>query len=293
MNSLDVIKEIYKPYRYTKRGKTVILESTQGNYVVKEKKKDIRSVYNYLKSRGFNNFPNLVDDSRSDIDVFEYIDDVEMPTDQKINDLAVLVGNLHKSTAYYKEISEDTYKSIYENIKNNVLYLDNLYDEMFNKFLAYEYPSPSNSLFLNHYTMLKNVLKYCLTSLDEWYSSVKNINKQRISLIHNNLSLDHYLKSDKDYLISWDLSTFDTPILDIYKLYQKEFMNVEFKSVLDKYLEKFKLDDNEIKILFILISIPLPISFGDSEFKNTIEVRNCLDYVYKTDKLIKDYAKNE
>ena len=66
-------------------------------------------------------------------------------------------------------------------------------------------------------------------------------------------------------------------------------MNIEFKSVLDKYLEKMKLDKNELKILFILISIPLPIELSNNEFKNTIIVRECLDYVYKTCKLVKDY----
>ena len=37
-NAIDEIKELYKPYRYTKRKNITIIESTSGSYVIKEKK---------------------------------------------------------------------------------------------------------------------------------------------------------------------------------------------------------------------------------------------------------------
>ena len=74
-NSLEVLKQIYKPYKYTIIGKCTLLESTSGNIIVKQKgSSDIRSLYNYLKIRNFNNFPKLIEDNRSDINVFEYIE---------------------------------------------------------------------------------------------------------------------------------------------------------------------------------------------------------------------------
>ena len=40
MNNLDHLKSIYKPYRYTIRGKCMVMESTSGNFVVKERPKN-------------------------------------------------------------------------------------------------------------------------------------------------------------------------------------------------------------------------------------------------------------
>ena len=58
--SIAVVKELYKPYKYTISGKAHILESTSGRIVIKEKEKDIRHLYQYLQSRGFTSFAPLV-----------------------------------------------------------------------------------------------------------------------------------------------------------------------------------------------------------------------------------------
>ena len=71
--SLEVLKDIYKPIRYTKRGKITILETTSGNFVVKPKENDIAKVYRYLQSRNFHEFPELVDFSRDEVNMFSYV----------------------------------------------------------------------------------------------------------------------------------------------------------------------------------------------------------------------------
>ena len=37
--TLDILKQVYKPLRVTLKGKTTILETTSGNFVIKEKPK--------------------------------------------------------------------------------------------------------------------------------------------------------------------------------------------------------------------------------------------------------------
>src|SRR5574344_2287437 len=105
MNSIDVLKNIYRPYRYTIKGKTTIINTTSGDYVIKEKSKDIKELYGYLISRNFDNFPKLIDESRKDVNVYEYIEDTTMPKEQKSIDLIRLVSNLHNKTSYFKEVS--------------------------------------------------------------------------------------------------------------------------------------------------------------------------------------------
>ena len=291
MNSIDVIKNIYKPYRLTKKGKTTIIHSTTGDYVIKEKGKDIKKLYDYLKSRHIDSFPELIDDTRSDINLFSYVEETIMPKEEKLYDMAKVVANLHSKTYYYKEVSEDTYKSIYENIKNNIIYLDNSYETYYSKFLMEVYPSPAHYLFLRHFNTLKSTLNKLREDLDNYYDLVKEKKEQRVSLIHNNLALDHYLKGDKDYLISWDKSCFDTPVLDLYNLYKKEFMTHNFTAFFKKYYEVFSLNPEEEKLLYLLISIPPELKFNSSAYLETEEVRETLDYVYKTKEMKNELTK--
>ena len=131
-NSLEILKNIYKPYRYTLKGNVTVLETMNGDFIVKKKTNDIKAIYNYLKSRNFDYFPKLIDDSRSDVNVFEYIKDVDMPKEQKALDLINVVSLLHNKTTYYKVVRDDVFKSIYDSIKSNIDFLKNYYENMFN-----------------------------------------------------------------------------------------------------------------------------------------------------------------
>ena len=110
--SVEVIKQIYKPYKSTIQGRAHILESTSGNVVIKEKGEEIRTLYEYLQSRNFTHFPALLDDSRDGINVFEYVPDTKMPKEQKAMDFIKVVALLHQKTTYYKDVNEDEFKKI-------------------------------------------------------------------------------------------------------------------------------------------------------------------------------------
>ena len=289
-NSLDALKKIYKPYRYTLKGNVVVLYTEDGNLVVKNKKdKDIKAIFNYLKSRDFSYFPDIIDESRSDVNVYEYIEDIKMPKEQKAQDLINLIALLHTKTSYYKVVSDDTYKSIYDTVKENIDYLQKYYEDLINNIKKIEYMSPSEYLIARNSSKIFSCLNFCNSNLNDWYELVKEENKQRVSLIHNNLSLNHFIKSDKDYLISWDKSKIDNPILDLITFYQNNYFDLDFETLFKTYQNKFPLTDSEKKLLFVVISLPKKITFSTSEFKNCIEVRNTLDYLYKTEKLIRPY----
>ena len=287
--SIDVLKEIYKPYRYTIKGSSTIIESTSGNFVIKPKTKDLKELFAYLNSRNFHNFPKLVDSSRSDTYVFEYLNDISMPQEQRIQDLITLVAKLHNKTSFYKEVSEDKYKSIYEDIKNNILYLKEYYNNLFDISYNDIYLSPSKYLFMRNYTKIKDCLLFCEAELDKWYDLVKDIRKQRVSVVHNNLALRHFLRNEESYLISWDKALIDTPILDIVNLYKNEYYHTTFETILSKYFELVSLHEDEKTLLFIMLSLPWQVKETPSEFDNCKNYNELLDYIYKTEKLIRPY----
>lgn len=284
--SLEILKAIYKPYRYTIKGKTTILETTSGDFIIKPKNKDINELYNYLTNRGFINFPKIIDASRDEVNVFEYVEDTKLPKEQKCEDLIELIASLHNKTSYFKEVSSDKFKTIYENIKSNINYLTNYYNTLYEIGFNEDYESPSNYLLLRNYYKLDASLKYAEKELDEWYFLVTSENKIRVATLHNNLELNH-LRDNK--LISWDNYIIDTPVIDIVKLYKKEWNNIEFSEILSRYMYKFPLLDYEKKLLFILITLPPENKKSNNEFERCQNVSNLIDYVFKTEELIRPY----
>ena len=78
-------REIFNPTKITISGKSHILTTQDGKYVVKEKKKDLKSLYNYLENRSFNKFPKIIDEYDNNY-VYEYLDDINEPINQKMID---------------------------------------------------------------------------------------------------------------------------------------------------------------------------------------------------------------
>lgn len=284
--SIEVLKSIYKPYRYTIKGKSTILETTCGDFIIKPKNKDINELYTYLTNRGFMNYPKIIDSSRDEVNVFEYVEDIKLPKEQKCDDLIEIIASLHNKTSYFKEVSEDKFKSIYEDIKSNISYLSNYYNTLYEIGFNEVYESPSNYIFMRNYFKINAALEYANSELDNWYSLVTNETKIRVCLIHNNLELNHLLNNK---LISWDNYMIDTPVIDIVKLYKNEWKNINFSEILERYIYKFPLLDYEKKLLFILISLPPQIKKSDNEFEKCKIISEVMDYVFKTEELIRPY----
>ena len=284
--SIEILKSIYKPYRYTIKGKSTILETTCGDFIIKPKNKDINELYTYLTNRGFINYPKIIDSSRDEVNVFEYVEDIKLPKEQKCDDLIEIIASLHNKTSYFKEVSEDKFKSIYEDIKSNISYLSNYYNTLYEIGFNEVYASPSNYIFMRNYFKINAALEYANSELDNWYSLVTNETKIRVCLIHNNLELNHLLNNK---LISWDNYMIDTPVIDIVKLYKNEWKNINFSEILERYIYKFPLLDYEKKLLFILISLPPQIKKSDNEFEKCKVISEVMDYVFKTEELIRPY----
>lgn len=285
--TLEVLTKIYKPYRITKVNNCLIMKTMEGDYVVKEKiDVNYRELYNYLLSRSFSFFPKIVSDEREDVVVFEYVEDVCLDKEQKALDLIKLVALLHSKTTYFKEVTKDKYKEIYDNLRGNIGYIQDVYDKRFNQYILEEYNLPSHYLFLRNYSLILNACRYSLDKLDSWYDMVKENTKQRVCLVHNNLSLEHYLKNEDDYLISWDKYIIDTPVMDLYKFYRNEWDNTQFSILFETYDKEHGLLDDEKILLDIMISIPFLVEEEGNEYNNCRGYRKLINYLGKSSKVI-------
>jgi len=290
---MNKIKELLrekelKPTKYTKKGNATIVDTDNGRFVLKKKKNDNERTYNYLKSRNFNYFPNLID-ANIDYEIYNYVEEVEIPNEQKLLDIIHIMSLLHNKTTYYKEVDEDKFKEIYETINSEINYLYNYYSDINTVIDGKVYMDPGEYLLARNISKVYAALTFCQMELESWYNIVKDKRKQRYVVLHNNLELSHLLANDNPSLISWDKSKVDIPIYDFLNLYKKHGLDYEFTDLLKIYESNYPLLMEERKLLFILISLPEKIEFNDTIFNNCKKISNHLDYLFKTEKLISPY----
>lgn len=258
------------------------------NYVIKKKKRDLSNTYNYLLSRSFDYFPEVVKEDNEKI-YYRYINDLEEPKEQKVIDLVNLITLLHSKTTFYKEVDIDNYKYIYESINNSIDETLEHYNQLMDGIESEVYMAPSNYLIARNITIIYNALGYAKNNINSWYKMIENQRKVRVVTIHNNLRLEHYLKEDKPYLISWDKSKIDMPIFDLISLYQNNYLDFEFIDLLKIYLSKYPLTREEMTLFLTIISIPGKIPLNEPEYQTVLSVRRILDYIYKSSEIVKIY----
>lgn len=291
----NVIKKqcpLVKKYEFRKNA--VIYTDLDGRkFVAKENSQNnIINTYNYLNSRGFGYLPRLIYYD-NDGYVYEYVNDTITPKEQKVSDIIKMDSLLHNKTVYYKDVSLDEVKEIYENLSMKITNVFAYYDDLITMIESKNYASPSEYLLIRNCSTIFSCLNFCKKELDRWYEITSNKNKKREVLLHNNLDPDHLVRGSDNILISWDYATRDLPIYDFVKLYKNNFSKYDFSELYKDYIKGFPLLEEEKILMFIILFIPRKIRFNSSELKNTIEVGRLFNYLFTTDKLfMENEAKN-
>lgn len=269
-----------------------IIDTGESKLVIKKRDKDLDGLFKYLKSRAFDYFPSITYKT-DNYDIYEYIEDVNLPKEERALDIVKLTAMLHNKTTFYKDIDDNTYKELYENILDRLDYLKNYYNDWADIIEKEEYMSPSRYLFMRNITKLFQALNYCKYNIDKWYNIISEKKRVRIVNLHNNLSLDHYLLSDKPYLISWNKSRKDIPIFDIINLYKSYYNELDFCELLRTYEMHYPMMQEEKILFFCLISIPDKLEFGDDEYKMCLKVKDFYDYLNVSERFLGDYMPKE
>lgn len=267
--------------RISFKGKAKIVNE---EYVLKEKNRDIKYLYDYLSSRDFYGYPDLIDES-IDSYKFKYI---KNNNNTKIEDVLLIMASLHSKTSYYKKIDDKLRNDIYKKIKDNILYTEKYYLDLTGRIEEKDYYSPSEYLLLRNISIIFSLLKYSLETLEKWFKYSKDKEETRIVLVHNNIKKEHVLTNSESYLISFDNYIKDSAIIDIYKFYRNENYDINILRKLDVYESVFKLNEEENLLLNVFISLPIKLSLKESELSNLKHLRNHINNIYEIDKIIKN-----
>lgn len=284
------INELLKKYSinpksYIKKGKALIIN----NEIVVKKNNIDPKIIEYLNNRNINFLPETIFDNKYLITKYE--EDIDIPKEQKIIDLIDLISRMHNKTSFYKEEASFEYKTIYEDLINNYEYLYEYYSNYINNIDNKTFYSPAEFLLSSNISYIFKSIEEGKKYIEEWYKEVENINKIRVSVIHNNLDLTHFIRNKKSFLISLDKSKIDMPIFDLYKLYNKYYLDFNFNELLKLYEKDYKLTDSERKLLFILILMPNKIEYTN-EYDTCINISCEIDRLYKSNDFIKQYKES-
>lgn len=270
--------------RYEKRGKATIVNTNEGRYIYKNSKID-DNILNYLKSRNFDYLPEIIG-KEEDYQISKYVDGFDIPNEQKMLDLVKLVALLHSKTTHYKEIDINDYEEIYEDLDNNLKFLYGYYTDLITTIESKVYMSPSELLLARNISKIYQVIEKDKERLEKWHEQVKEKRKQRNVVLHNNLKLDHFIRNNNSYLISWDKAKIGNPVFDLYKLYNNHILDFDFSDILREYEKSYPLLKDEKELFYVLISLPDIIKFQDTEYNMCKKISHTLDKIYKTERII-------
>lgn len=266
-------------------GHTWILETDKGNLVYKENS-NLTDIYEYLKVRDFNYFPNYYQAKDANYTLSEYITCKDIPNEQKLNDLIHLSGLLHRKTSFKKEVDMDKLKEIYERIDKEATYLLKYYEDLNNYIDTVVFMSPAEYLLVSNIDLFYYLLSFVKVEINNWYNYVKEKKVLRYSMIHNNLSLDHLLESDNKYLISWDKAKIDMPVVDLVKIYQDNYYDLDLEDLIREYESEVQVDEYEYLFFLINLAIPKRIEFTKNTYSDCYNISNYLVYLRKIATLI-------
>jgi len=284
----EIFGEYVKVYDIRKKGKCLICTLDDKKYAIKKSENsDIFSVYEYLSSRNFENYPKLIT-KNDNYNVYEYIEEIENPYEQKAYDMISLLSLLHNKTTYYKDMDIDEYKEIYESINYKIDSRMNYYSNLINKIESTYFISPSEYLIARNISKIFGALEYSKRNINEWYDLVKTKGKKRLVTLYNNIDLEHVIRNKEVYLLGFEKTKIDIPIYDLYNFYIKYSSMFDFRNLLKHYEDRYPLLEEEKKLFNILISIPNEIEFSDIEIENCKNTKKIIDYIYRSEVLVSE-----
>ena len=282
------------PTKISYNNKTKIIYTNNGKYTLKVKKSDNHDIYQYLDNHNFQNYLRQINDPKDPYEIHPYIEEKNIDKETKAIDLIYTLSLLHNKTTTYQEINLDALKENYEATTNRINHLLSYYYDLQDYIENKVYMSPAEYLLIRNINLIYISLNSSKQHIDKWYQLKLKQKKERQVFLHNNLSLDHFLEGENSYLINWKRSHQGNPVYDFIDFYKNEYQDLEMESLYNIYQSKYQYTQDEKLLFYAIIQIPWKITFKDTNYTNTLNVKKLLDYLSKTKELIsKQYEKDQ
>lgn len=288
MNKIQEVLNRYQlsPTKVSYKNKTKMIETSQGKFAVKIKNKEKEPIYEYLKARNFHSYLPLENKYSDPYEIYPYIEDKTISKEDKAIDLVYILSMLHIKTTTYENINLDQVKKIYEETKTSIEYLNAYYLDLQDYVETKVYMAPAEYLLLRNISLIYSNLTFAKNKLEEWYEEKTKLKQERKVLLHNNITLDHFLEAENNYLINWDKAKKDYVIYDFLSFFQNEYQDLEMESLFNLYQSKYQYTKDEKLLFFSLLAKPPKVELNSSNYINTLKVRKVIIYLTKVSQII-------
>lgn len=275
---------------YISNSRIITLNETK--YVQKIKKSNKEDLFDYLNNKGFKSFlPYEME--QNNYELYRYIEEKIIPKEDKAIELMNVLSSLHNATTTYQKVNINDVKELFETTQEKITYLRNYYLDLQDYIETKEFFSPAEQVLMNNISNVYKSLNYSEYKLTKWYELKEKQTMERIVQLHNNLSLEHFLKEDNSYLINWDKSKKDYVIYDFINFYKNEFQNLEMYSLFSLYQKNYQYTEDERLLFESLLSIPDKITFTKTNYINTINTRKIINYIEMTNIFLSEDNKKD
>ena len=265
MNNIEVIDNL------------IVISKDKKKICKKKTKNKNIPILNYLNSKDFHNYIDtyIVDG----YEVREYLDEVDISIEDKLKELINVVSILHIKTTHYKNYSLNDIKLFYERNIDEVLKTKEYYNNLIEKNDIYLFLKPSINLLINKISIILVALDNSKYFLDKWYEIVKDKQRKRVVLNHNDLKISNFIMSNNSYLINFNKYIVDYPLYDLISIYKNNYQVIDMIDIYKEYNNRYKLYDEEKYLLFsLLLKIDI-LDFNDIEIINTRKVSYLINYL--------------
>ncbi|MBQ2639937.1 MAG: hypothetical protein IJF92_04150 [Bacilli bacterium] len=278
-----IFKDIDHIKSYSFNNGENIIKTNNGQYIVKEKIGNKKELYSYLRNRNFTNFLDLKNDDVYEI--YPYKEDNINKPDKAI-DLVYILCMLHIKTTTYKEINLDRIKEVYESFNTELNDLYNYYYNIQDYIESKVYMAPAEYLLIRNISTIYEMLNISKKNIDKWYKIKEKQNKERVVLLHNNISINNFIDAEEKVLKNWDSSTKDWVVYDFYNFYRNDYKYLEFSSLFEIYQKKYKYTEEEYLLFKALVFKIWKVKLNSSNYDNCVKVNDLIIYIEKTKKLL-------
>ncbi|MGM8213006.1 hypothetical protein ACLIBH_09450 [Virgibacillus sp. W0430] len=199
------------------------------------------------------------------------------------------LGEIHQKTKKkYNVENEDiprqfaAYRSACSQLQRRLIH----YIEQFE---SVHFMSPIELQVCTHFHKVEQAIKLTLEHVERFLQEISTTKEWSISLCHRNITRSHFITNNMTYLINWEQSYYDQPMVDLLALFCDEIQNngasaEQLKLAYDEYTTYNKLSLSELYYLLIHLLNPVDYIELIKEYSNKTMDRTMLEHVQLLEK---------
>ncbi|MEI4829468.1 spore coat protein YsxE [Bacillus sp. FJAT-53711] len=294
------ILQLYQlaPEHIEEYGNVIKIYTSQGPYALKKlppqklERSNLMYYVQFLREKGFTNFApiyhtkdgrHVLTDGEHSYYLMPWLGSAEGQGEEndQYHKMFQTLALMHRKTVREEEVTEEALQEHFDTISNRWEQDGVLLEQFLVESEAKWYMSPFELQYCTYFHQALRAHEFATKQFTEWHEAMKEKEKTRISFIHGNVSMKHFLfdYQRNGYFISLEDAQFATPVQDIVQFYSRSFNTYpiarndryEWYQI---YQKNFAFTKEEKLLMFAYLAYPKTFIKQVHSYTNARNVRN-------------------